>query len=869
MPLRWLCFLIALHDIGKADPLFQSKAPEAVDTTVASSGLLEGVDEDRVRGFRHEARSAEWLSEYLRTCGWGQEATNVVASATRGHHANFASQAPPDEHRENWHPLRNTLADLVREVLRPEPTFQPQAFDDASVVGLLLSGCTVLSDWIASGTDPYAYHTLEKSNDPEEYFAVACVRAQEVVAQLELGSNASVLLSSPLELSQVWTEIKNLRPAQETLEQVVAQGVAPGLAIIEAPTGEGKTEGAVYLTEEWHRQRGSSGAYIALPTMATSNQMYARYAAYLQKRSPNQSAPRLVHGMAWLVGDKLPSTLDIDSGEDSEEAARARSWFASSKRALLALNGVGTVDQALMAALNVKHGFLRLLGLSRKVLIVDEVHAYDAYMSTILQRLLQWCRVLRIPVILLSATLSKAQKTDLIAAYTGTYHPLSEALEPYPLLSFAPLEKQPFSAQVTRKYEEKRVAVIPEPALLDDIARAASLAAEIVLEGGCVCLLVNTVRRAQQAFQILEDWDGKGLLAEDTKLFLFHARFPTSRRDRIEKEIFKHFGPNLEDKERANPKRPRRAILVATQVVEQSLDVCFDVMLTDLAPADLLLQRVGRLHRHAVNPRYGHAKPTLHVLLPDEETPFDFGRIELKRGKDGTWRGVYDRAVLLKTLAVLPNTFRLPHDFRSLVESVYGERSLDIDSALKEEIGGAEKTYQQRMDDFTAQAQKYLIPPPDPEVFSYAQATQAFDEAQDGERRSYFRAQTRLGDSTRAALVLTEQNLINAFKNAQSKHERIASVGERYQPHKDFLKALFWQKANLPAYWVQATAQEGFEDFLQDGPAWLQRHVVVTAPKGEWRGILNGKSVQLRVHDTLGLLLETDAEVKEEGVESV
>jgi len=855
--------------------LFQSKAPDVIDTNLVEAGLFDNVDEAWVVGFRHEARSAEWLRGYLQQCGWGPEAIGVVTAAVRGHHGNFNPKERFDEHERTWNPLRKELADMVRRILQPEASFKPQSFEDASTTGLLLSGLIVLADWIASGTDPYGYDTLKRTGDPETYFATACARANTVVEKLDLGpAEPAYPKREPLTLREVWPNLKSLRPSQRALQGRILEGITPGLAVIEAPMGEGKTESAIYLAEEWHRQRSTSGAYIALPTMATSNQMHSRYADYLRRRSLTHQGPRLVHGMTWLIGETMPEVApEVDDGTDPDEAAQARMWFASSKRALLSPEGVGTVDQALMAALLVKYGFLRLFGLSRKVLVIDEVHAYDAYMQTILGRLLGWCRALRIPVILLSATLSRRQKAGLVEAYTGTQPPTSNGDEPYPLLTFAPLDGQPFTVPVDSPRAAKTVSVVLEPGALHDTALTATRAAELVREGGCVCVLVNTVRRAQEVFRVLQATRDCGELAADTKLLLFHARFPASRRDEIERKIIKRFGPNLKDKTQPNPERPERAVLVATQVVEQSLDVCFDVMLTDLAPIDLLLQRIGRLHRHAMNIRYRHTNPTLYVLLPSTRQPYDFGRIELKRGRDGTWRGVYDRAVLLKTLAVLEagKPFSLPDDFRNLIESVYGDSAPNAGPSLLKAIEEANRAWKQRVDESCDEAKTHLVPVPNPEVFAYAQMKGAVDEAEEGDRASYFRAQTRLGNDTRAALVLTEENLINAFHNACNKTRRMAREGERYHPPKAFLQKLFWQKANVPAYWLHATAREGFQDFVTGGeaPAWLRRHTVILAPNGEWRGNdHSGKPVTLRADPTLGLLLQaSEVEDEMEGVE--
>ncbi len=869
IPLEWILFLVALHDIGKADALFQSKSPESIEAVVRRLGLLEGVVQTEVVGFRHEARSAEWVKRFLTRLGWPREVVSVVVAALRGHHGDFHPKWTADDFESDWNPLRIELAKMLAEVLKPDLLYVPEVFADSSEVGLKLSGLIVLSDWIASGTHPYDYPSLEQGGGPAVYFELACERAVHVVKNLALTEDTQEFLEQPLKFSEVWTDIPTLRPSQQTLQDCVLEGVKPGLMILEAPMGEGKTEGAVYLAQEWNRQRGSSGVYIALPTMATSNQMHRRYAKYLNGRTFKGVHPRLIHGMAWLIGDNLPDAPETDAGDDPREAARVRAWFASAKRALLASEAVGTVDQALYGALKVKHGFLRLFGLSPRVLVIDEVHAYDAFMQTILKRLLEWCHALKIPVILLSATLSKTQKVGLIAAYTSqTFEPAKE--EPYPLLTFAPLEGKVFTRPVTGVYTQKTIVLEREPGLLHDSEATAARAAELVKNGGCICVLVNTVHRAQEVFRTLEAMKNAGRL--DSELFLFHARFTAGRRDEIEQqEVMKSFGPD-DDRDRVNPHRPHCAILVATQVVEQSLDVCFDAMLTDLAPMDLLLQRAGRLHRHAVNPRYSHIQPRLHVLLPTLEQPFDFGRIELKCGKGGQWRGVYDRFTLLKTLVLLErDSISLPRDFRDLVESVYGDLPLKTTVVLEAEIVQAESARTRRTAEFEQLGKEHLIPPPDLEEFTYAQAKGPLDEDEDGKRSSYFRAQTRLGDDTRAVILLTDPTHIKAFRTEIGKSEQAKQKKERYQPNRDFLVKLFLQKVNLPGYWMQAEPLEGQEEFMEKGPGWLRHHTVIFAPQGQWQGTLNSKSVVIRVDRTLGILLENPLEVapmETEGIEA-
>ncbi len=456
LPPLWTMYLAALHDIGKADPEFQIQDDEAA---AAIRELLPMPS--RRDKFRHESRSGAWVREYLtrESCHWGARATHVAAGALRGHHGNFNPPACGTDSvgYEEWNGIRAQLAQMVADVLglQNEP-FAPTEFADASSTGVKLIGLTVLSDWIASNEDLFRYPSLDTGVDPFQYWRQARLEAAHAIDYLRLGRADERLSENRVpSFREVWPDITVLRPSQRTLEAACGNGISPGLAIIEAPMGEGKTESAIYLAECWRLQHGAAGAYIALPTMATSNQMHHRYRDFLDVRRPYEATPRLVHGMSWLVDDVSPQADTHTCSENpGEERLLARDWFSPSKRALIAPEGVGTIDQVLMAALNVKHGFLRLLGLSSKVLIIDEVHAYDEYMTTILERLLEWCRVLKVPVIMLSATLSMPQKKRLIEAYGGALAADTPQPEPYPLITVVPMSGEdvktlPVEAQST------------------------------------------------------------------------------------------------------------------------------------------------------------------------------------------------------------------------------------------------------------------------------------------------------------------------------------------------------------------------------------------------------------------------------------
>jgi CRISPR-associated endonuclease/helicase Cas3 len=321
----------------------------------------------------------------------------------------------------------------------------------------------------------------------------------------------------------------------------------------------------------------------------------------------------------------------------------AQSWFAAKKRPLLAPFGVGTIDQSLLSVLQTKHWFVRLFGLSGKVVIFDEVHAYDAYMSTILERVLHWLAEVDCTVILLSATLPEAKRKAFAKAYSGRD---DGEYKRYPRITLArprhypnaETDSSPVCAEIAM--EEPRAVGLRFA--MTDLPTLTATLSEQLTHGGCAAVISNTVNRSIEVYEHLRD------NLKDTECSLFHARTLQMWRREREEEVLRKFGkrdPQEKDSDGyfINPDRPPRAVLVATQVIEQSLDLDFDLMISEIAPIDLLLQRSGRLHRHPRQRPAGLEKAQLIVLCDGEAAgppPESFGKsIEF----------VYDRYVLLRT----------------------------------------------------------------------------------------------------------------------------------------------------------------------------------------------------------------------------
>jgi CRISPR-associated endonuclease/helicase Cas3 len=320
--------------------------------------------------------------------------------------------------------------------------------------------------------------------------------------------------------------------------------------------------------------------------------------------------------------------------------------------------------------------------------------------------------------------------------------------------------------------------------IAEDVARMA-----LNMDGACTCVILNTVHQAQQVYHHLKD-----LVDDDTVLMLFHSRFRAERRQEIEQDVLDYFGKKslLPKGDPDYRERPGKAILVATQVVEQSLDLDFDAMVSELAPIDLVLQRLGRLHRHE-RPLRPVNEAVLHLLLPESQQP-DLG---------GSAH-VYEPFLLLKTLAILAGRDRivLPDDIRPLVESAYNDQ-VQIPPGCKgitgEMLQGAYEKMLKRQAEEEQKAALCLIPKPDTQCFVLSRIKELpFDEG-DGLAASYLHASTRLGDDSRQVLFLEG----DAWRNELSR---------RYPPDRKALRLIMLQLASIPGWWLEgAEARPGYE----------------------------------------------------------
>lgn len=529
---------------------------------------------------------------------------------------------------------------------------------------VLLTGIVIVADWIAS-SDLFPLRPVAGLGEPAEVdeevaareSALRLARAWEDLAlpgpwrAKRLGGDLDAVLAARFGIPGA-----TARPVQRAAVRAVAAQVRPGMVIVEAPMGEGKTEAALLAAEELAARTGAGGCFIALPTQATSDAMFARalhWVRALPQVDSDVPSVFLAHGKASLNDDFVGLCRSVrysSVGDDTErQDAVAHWWFSGRKKGVLASFVVGTIDQVLFAGLKSKHLMLRHLALAGKVVIIDEVHAYDVYMSQYLDRVLHWLGVYGVPVVLLSATLPVGRRGELLRAYDGATD-AAQSVD-YPVVSATHGAGQ-WAAEASPRGVEVQLEHLG-----DDLDSLVALLRDRLREGGCAVVIRNTVTRVQETAQRLEAELGAEHVTVD------HSRFLSCDRARIDRGLLERFGP-------PRAARPVMHVVVASQVVEQSLDVDFDLVVTDLAPTDLVLQRTGRLHRH-VRPRPEPVRAPVCVLVGVEDW-----QAEPVRALPGS-RRVYGEHTLLRAAALLGPAARheisLPADISPLVQAAYGE----------------------------------------------------------------------------------------------------------------------------------------------------------------------------------------------------
>ena len=625
----WFAYFLAWHDIGKFangfQQLFQHNNPKLVAPD-PSKGYFS----------RHDSLG-HWLwKEYLIEKSEIQleqynnnikDIYDIWLLIMTGHHGKPPILEAKGKLSFNAHDKQASL-DYIKAInqlfiVDAKLTCYPTNFFDKTFrknltkLSWLLAAITVISDWLGSNEQFFPF--CSKSMELSEYWAnYALANAEKAVATLPKRSSITPFNG----IKNLFPFIEKPTPLQQQALSCQLTNIGPELFIMEDVTGAGKTEASMILAHRLMAAGKAHGIYIGMPTQATANGIYQRTAEVYGQLYQADSHPSLVlaHGASYMNPTFTQTIINLDNisqqkylNNDNSASSECNEWFVDTrKKSLLAEVGVGTLDQALMAVMPFKHQSLRLLGLRHKLLILDEVHAYDSYMVKLLESLLHYHASQGGSAIILTATLPFFLREKLLNAfYSGlTSTPSSLTVNtdlPFPL--FTQLnQKSLVEHAIETRDEVKRQVKID---WIDNINSGIEKIKKAIEQGKIICWIKNSVADAISLYQQIK----QNLHLDTKQILLFHSRFAYCDRLAIEQKTIEWAGKTSNNTIRS------AKIIIATQVIEQSLDLDFDEMISDIAPIDLLIQRAGRLQRH-VRDKHGNIKSATHQNPPrDERNP--------------------------------------------------------------------------------------------------------------------------------------------------------------------------------------------------------------------------------------------------------
>ncbi|HHY09219.1 MAG TPA: CRISPR-associated helicase Cas3' [Firmicutes bacterium] len=699
-------FLAASHDLGKATPVFQSRPSfhqspdldrELLDKLERAgfSGISECYNSLMNPGATHHAVAGQALLEHF---GISPGITAIVGahhgtpvdfeqeiSLQLGAYTNnyFQVQDPASVVHRQWAETQKSLFNWALAINGFESIKDLPHLTQTGQV--LLSGLLIMADWIASNENYFPLILIDETS-------VGSIDKRKETGWLKWYQTGPRIEEDHTDVLLGYYERFEFEPRdfQRKLFEVIQETELPGIFIAEAPMGVGKTEAALIGVEQLSTKTRASGMFFGLPTQATSDGIFDRIRDWLANLDDEKKSLQLVHGKAALNDSYTSLPRSNIADEKQHGSVLVNEWFAGRRRAVLDDFVVGTVDQFLLTALKQRHLALRHLGFSKKVIVIDEVHAYDAYMNQYLSRALRWMGAYNVPVIVLSATLPAKTRAELIENYMrGGGKRWRDVTKPqgwetsrdYPLITYTDgMEVKQFSDITTSDRLTVDVTRLDEEELINTLA-------EELAEGGIAGVIVNTVRRAQEIAKICSSHFGEKLVE------LLHSNFIATHRIEKEKALLRDIGKKA--------KRPFKKIIVGTQVIEQSLDIDFDVLITDLAPMDLLIQRIGRLHRHAQVQRPKNlCRPKVFVMGAKG--------FEFEPGASV----IYGDYLLIRTNLLLPEKIYLPEDISPLVQATYGDDHSFINKELRPKYEQAEKEHQSKITCKEQKAAAYILKTP-------------------------------------------------------------------------------------------------------------------------------------------------------------
>lgn len=731
-----------IHDIGKASPVFQANAAVRFDKLVALDSRFKAMKakpmlppKDDYAKYRetYGQTSHGIAGDYAMQRKYPQlvnfsgdsrcatatnNAVEVLSAIVGGHHGyftrshdqlnragNFASRAVSLEHTHPnnvgsvdclscwWQAVRAAHIRCVEDVVGVKvDSFRDVILSPSSRV--IIAAMVVLADWTVSNTSNVE---LSPYGEGVESRPLTLSAGEQAVGKLNLPA-----LWTPTRFTDIHSSLRSRFAAfrgegaysptplqKKSFDTASSSSFVDnegGFMLIEAPAGCGKTEAALAAAEMMSARNGMSGAALLLPTRLTTNMMFRRFSRWVSEAAgTEQTVLALSHGSARLNIEaktrpsdgfgfrKYTKSVQIDQCCDDRDSAEVgtHDWLSSSGRVLLSPFVVGTVDNILSAVKIGKHISLQHLGLAGKVVIIDEVHDSDPHMRELLSVFLAWAAEYRIPVVALTATASPSLRRELHEAYSGEPCKLSDdELRAFPVVT------------TSRRGSSTKVNRVPLPRgyrlpgsgsvrmkvdfSLTSPETIANAAAKAYHSGACTAVVCNTVARAQEVYRLVQSLGVK-------TFSLHHSQFFDGDRSQRDDDLMARLGP---DDSRRAP-----CVVVATQVIQQSLDIDFDYMISDAAPLDVLIQRAGRVHRHMRSTRpKGFTRAVVDVAGVESSDCTRFTGEKLSVEESGKSYGigtnkVYPKRKLMDTAIWLSST------------TVSGSKTVNIVRATTEVMG--------------------------------------------------------------------------------------------------------------------------------------------------------------------------------------
>lgn len=630
-----IVFICAIHDIGKIHPTFQGRDEETLEMLRQEN--LNHVSFDT--RFRHEQYGAN-IFDRLSVDDADMKNSDIISQIIRMHHQKEQKKnsdidiikIDDKKKAKKWRYIQNEIYDYVKNVFR---------FDNLNLINKNISkselfvvqnailGIMITADWIASNS--YVFDNQPYKNIDE------FLESRKVQALKFLNNEGLIRQQIPVMQDFRSAFGFNGRPVQNDVEKIVHKNDIKCM-LIESDCGSGKTEAALYAAVVLGNRSGLSGIYMGLPTGVSAEAIQDRVDEFLTSRGMRNTKLYTSKSMLLREPDKKPV------------------WTDMSRQRLLAASAVGTVDQVMTAARLVRFESIRMDGLASKVLIIDEIHAYDAYMLAVIKDLLKICGELDVPVIMLSATLPISTKSDLLGVLGDGNIELHNG---YPMISYVTKYGKTHEHVSHQYMPDKKISCELLP-ILNDNDKIVRYAVDVVKDGGCECVIMNTVADAICVYDKI-----KKNKKNDCKIILYHSRMTINARDETSRKILAMCGKD-------RTKRPERVIIVGTQVLEQSLDIDVDYMITAICPIDLLFQRIGRYHRHCdagtIRERVAVAN-IVQVLIPSDLSSY------------GGTEYVYEKCYLDATIDAIQEHnghLLIPSGMPDMINYVYSHASIDV-----------------------------------------------------------------------------------------------------------------------------------------------------------------------------------------------